>query len=71
MSGDGDDYPDFKYATDVCLIGKGARCCRYLTATGDGWSCEKRSPQKAYFDRRAAEGKMHARADNCPGKDSR
>lgn len=65
------DYPDFDHVNKVCLIGKGERTCRYLTVSGGGWSCEKRGPMKAYLDRRAAEGKMRARADNCPGKDSR
>lgn len=66
------DYPDFKYVNEVCLIGKGARCCRFLTVSGaGGWSCEKHTEMGRYLDRRAAEGKMTARADNCPGKDSR
>lgn len=66
-----DNYPDFKYVTDVCLIGKGERTCRYLAVAGDGWSCLKRTELKAYLDRRAAEGKMRARSDNCSGKDAR
>jgi hypothetical protein len=65
------NYPDFQYVNTTCLINKGARTCRYLTVSGHGWSCEKHSPMKAYLDRRAADGKMTARADNCAGKDSR
>lgn len=65
------DYPDYKYVNEVCLLDKGARMCRYLAVAGDGWSCLKRSALKDYLDRRAAEGKMRARADNCAGKDAR
>jgi hypothetical protein len=65
------DYPDYRYVNEVCLIGKGARTCRYLTVSGGGWSCEKHGQMRDYLDRRAREGKMTARADNCSGKDSR
>lgn len=65
------DYPNFKYVNDVCLIGKGAQTCRYLAVADDGWSCLKRTALKEYLDRRVAEGKMIARADNCSGREAR
>lgn len=64
------DYPTYEHVMDVCKVGMGSLCCRYLTMSG-GWSCEKKSGMKAYFDRRVAEKAMNARGDNCPGKDSR
>lgn len=66
-----DNYPDFAYVQNVCLIGKGAQTCRYLAVAGDGWSCLKNTNLKDHLDRRAREGKMRARADNCSGKDAR
>lgn len=65
------DYPDYKWVNEVCLTGKGAQTCRYLAVAGDGWSCLKHTALKEYLDRRAREGKMRARADNCPGRDAR
>lgn len=65
------DYPDAEHAKTICKIGQDHACCRYLTMHPAGWSCEKHSSMKPYFDRRAAIGAMTARGDNCPGKDSR
>jgi hypothetical protein len=65
------DYPDTTWATDVCKIGHGHTCCRFLTMHPDGWSCEKHSPLADLLTQRALAGEMNARGDNCPGKDSR
>jgi hypothetical protein len=65
------DFPDLEHVKTVCRIGQGADCCRYLTMHPDGWSCEKHSSLRAYIDYRANVGSMHARSDNCPGKDAR
>jgi hypothetical protein len=56
---------------EVCLIGQGARCCRYLTMSPRGWSCEKRHAMGRTLDARVAAGRMNARGDNCEGLDSR
>lgn len=65
------NYPDNAWTREVCKTGQGAACCRYLTISPDGWSCEKHSVFAATLDARAAAGQMRARSDNCPGKDSR
>ena len=65
-------YPDGEHIKDVCRIGQGAACCRYLTMSPAGWSCEKLHPEgKALLDARVAAGNMNARADNCEGLESR
>jgi hypothetical protein len=65
------DFPDLEHAKNICQVGQGSNCCRYLTMALDGWSCEKHSSLKSYLDFRARTGMMHAIGDNCEGKDSR
>jgi hypothetical protein len=63
--------PTDEWTKTVCKIGQGHDCCRYLTMSPDGWSCEKHGTLARLLDRRAAAGEMVARSDNCPGKGSR
>jgi hypothetical protein len=63
--------PDDKWAREVCLVGKGEICCRYLTMAPGGWSCAKHTSLRTLLDNRVATKTMHARGDNCPGKGSR
>ena len=65
------DFPDTEYAKTVCKIGQGYDCCRYLTMSPGGWSCEKTGSLRRYLDSRVATMTITARGDNCPGKDSR
>lgn len=66
------DYPTDKDVKELCKIGQGHDCCRYLTVGAKGWSCEKKTPGiKALLDQRVELKTMNARGDNCPGKDSR
>jgi len=65
------NYPDSKYVKDICRVGHGEQCCRYLTMAPSGWSCEKLTGMGRMIDQRVAHGKMTARGDNCPGKDAR
>lgn len=58
------DFTD-EYRNDVCKIGKGAACCRYLAMSAKGWSCEKRGGMRFGIDARAE--KMVAKGDNCDG----
>jgi hypothetical protein len=56
------------FVKDVCGIGQGPKCCRYLAMGGDGWACAKMDPvMKAGIDIRIRKGKMKARGDNCEG----
>jgi hypothetical protein len=52
---------------DVCKIGQGAACCRYLAVGAEGWRCLKIRPDmKAMIDARA--DRMNAKGDNCEGR---
>jgi hypothetical protein len=53
------------YIEDVCKIGQGHACCRYLGVGADGIECLKLTPLKATLDARG--DSMVARADNCDG----
>lgn len=62
---------DNDHARNVCKIGQGAECCRYLTVAGaHGWSCEKYSNLGLLIDQRFMEGRMVAQGNNCPGRAS-
>lgn len=60
--------PTDQEAKELCKLGQGAQCCRYLAASGKGWSCEKLGDLKNLLDSRVAAGKMTAKGNNCPGK---
>ena len=53
-----------QYLRDICKIGQGRECCRYLTAGPDGFCCEKLSSMKSHLDHATH---MTARGDNCDG----
>lgn len=58
------------YVMDVCKLGQGAECCRYLTlGASTGWECAKNKPLGRILDERAKAGMMVARGDNCEGRD--
>lgn len=54
---------------DVCKLGQGKDCCRYLGAAGVGFICLKFT-DRAYLDARVATNTMTAQGDNCRGEDS-
>lgn len=56
------------HVKNVCKIGQGNICCRYLIIGINGFECVKNTDMKAYLDARAAMETMVARADNCKGK---
>lgn len=62
--------PTTKWAKEVCRMGQGHDCCRYLTMGPDGWSCQKHGQFTALLDSRALAREMVARADNCEGRAS-
>lgn len=57
-------------AINLCKMGQGHDCCRYLAVDGKGWSCLKLTSTAVYIDQRVKAETMTARADNCPGKGS-
>jgi len=57
------------YIYNVCKIGQGKECCRYLTVDPDGWSCERNDPSmKAIIDKRVSDNQFTACGINCDGK---
>ena len=50
---------------NVCRIGQGHDCCRYLIASGRGLECAKLTPLKTMLDSRG--DTMTAQGDNCEG----
>lgn len=56
------------YLKQVCKIGQGAECCRYVVAGQSGIACAKLSEMKATIDDRVAKNLFTAIADNCEGK---
>ena len=57
------------HVKNVCKIGQGNSCCRYLVISASGFECIKNTDMKAYIDSRVAMETMVARADNCLGKE--
>ena len=51
----------------VCKIGQGNECCRYVTVGGNGFECVKHTSLKNYLDNRVKEKSMVAQGDNCEG----
>lgn len=62
--------PDADHVHDVCKIGQGSDCCRYLTCGAKGFSCAKGTDLKAYLDFRVSCHTMTAEGDNCEGRGS-
>ena len=50
---------------DVCKMGQGADCCRYLICSGNGFECAKTTSLKDIIDTRV--NQMNAKSDNCGG----
>lgn len=53
---------------EVCKVGLGELCCRYLVAGTAGFECAKLSSLKTTIDIRVAAGAFNAKGDNCEGK---
>lgn len=59
---------DQKRIDDICKIGQGSDCCRYLGAGANGFECFKHQAElRERVDFLAAVGRMHATSDNCEG----
>lgn len=50
----------------VCLVGQGADCCKYVLCGAGGFECAKGTGFAATLEARTD---MHAKGDNCDGKD--
>jgi hypothetical protein len=57
------------YIKQVCKIGQGAACCRYLGVGQDGLECLKVDPGiKKVVDKSWATTEHVAQGDNCDGQ---
>ncbi len=56
-----------QYANDVCKMGQGADCCKYLMAGPNGLECAKDPANFGFKDQIEANNTMTAKGDNCDG----
>jgi hypothetical protein len=63
--------PEDQWAKEICRIGQGKDCCRFLTMAPTGWSCEKTSSFSDHLTTKASLGLMVAISDNCEGRGTR
>lgn len=56
-----------EYQREVCKIGQGAACCRYLTAGAGGFECAKRGSLSLRLEIDSRVERMTAQGDNCDG----
>ena len=55
---------------EVCKIGRGAACCKYLVMGTEGFECMKANPaNKAIIDKNWELTEHVAQGDNCEGKE--
>jgi hypothetical protein len=55
---------------NICKVGQGSDCCRYVVAGVGGITCAKLVEElKTQIDKRVAMGKFSATSDNCEGKE--
>ena len=53
---------------NVCKLGQGSKCCRYLVAGMEGLECGKlQDGLRKIIDQRVADGQFMAIGDNCEG----
>lgn len=52
---------------DVCKIGKGASCCRYVAVGEQGFRCLKGTRLQSLLDKKAVDKEIVAQSNNCAG----
>ena len=57
-----------EHIKNVCKIGQGHECCRYLVMGGRGFECVKHTALATTLDLRVETETIVARGDNCDGK---
>ena len=55
------------YVKNVCKLGQGKPCCRYLIVGYKGFECAKLTHLKLTLDAKVEENTMTAQGDNCDG----
>jgi len=56
-----------EHVRNICKIGKGEDCCRYLGLGENGFECLKYTEYALQLDLRVFEKTITARGSNCPG----
>lgn len=56
---------DAVHIKEVCKMGQGKDCCRYLLCSAEGFECGKTGALKGVIDSRVEY--MTAQGDNCEG----
>ena len=62
-----------EHIENICKIGQGGECCRYLICGAGGFECAKHTELKDVIDQRVSNNIMTAQGNNCegyPGKHS-
>jgi hypothetical protein len=59
---------DPEHVKNVCKIGQGPECCRYLLIDGNGPLCGKRTAVALEIDQRVLAGTYSSVGDNCEGR---
>lgn len=69
MSVIGIDERANKHVNEVCKMGQGASCCKYLVMDGiNGWECMRTDPaNKKVIDDNWAKHNHVSQGDNCDG----
>jgi len=57
-----------EHVKQVCKIGQGHQCCRYLVMGARGFECAKHTELAVLLDTRVMAETITARGDNCEGK---
>lgn len=58
-----------EYIKQICKIGQGGACCKYLVMGTEGFECMKvNSAYKALIDEKWAKEQHVAQGDNCEGQ---
>ena len=56
-----------EHIKNICKVGQGLNCCRYLIVAPQGFECTKYTTLRAELDFRVATGTISAQSDNCDG----
>lgn len=57
-----------EHVKNVCKIGQGNKCCRYLVMGAEGFECAKGTSLQVHLDARVYNNTITAQGDNCEGK---
>jgi hypothetical protein len=56
-----------EHVKDICKVGQGRKCCRYLLAGAEGFECAKLTEIKPVIDKKVRAGTFTSRGRGCLG----